>query len=128
VHQKNTDLVKLGIFNKWVEKSFTRLARLVPARYAKFEESSGYVETFNRLVAYDRLTERHEPVVAAVTPSQAKAQAEPQAQTQAQGQTQTQAQGLPQPEDDKAAKDVPDAAAPAGPQPAPAPSKGGVQK
>ena len=75
VHQKNTDLVKLGIYNKWVEKSFTKLARLVPARYAKFEESSGYVETFNRLV-FDKLTERREPaVVASATPPQAKEQA-----------------------------------------------------
>ena len=72
VHQKNTDLVKLGIYNKWVEKSFRRLAKLVPARYAKFEESSGYVETFNRLLAFDRLTERPEPVVVAATPPAAK--------------------------------------------------------
>jgi outer membrane protein assembly factor BamD (BamD/ComL family) len=68
VHQKNIDLVKLGIYNKWVEKSFARLAKLVPARYAKFEESSGYVETFNRLLAFDRLTERPAPVVVAATP------------------------------------------------------------
>ena len=72
VHQKNTDLVKLGIYNKWVEKSFGRLAKLVPARYAKFEESSGYVETFNRVLAFDRLTERTQPVVVAATPSAAK--------------------------------------------------------
>jgi hypothetical protein len=81
VHQKNSDLVKLGIYNKWVEKSFARLAKLVPARYAKFEESSGFVETFNRQVAFDRLTERREPVVAAAVASpQMQAQAEPQAQ------------------------------------------------
>ena len=72
MHQKNTDLVKLGIYNKWVEKSFGRLAKLVPARYAKFEESSGYVETFNRVLAFDRLTERTQPVVVAATPSAAK--------------------------------------------------------
>jgi tetratricopeptide (TPR) repeat protein len=72
VHQKNTDLVKLGIYNKWVEKSFRRLAKLVPARYAKFEESSGYVETFNRLLAFDRLTQRPEPLVVAATPPAAK--------------------------------------------------------
>jgi hypothetical protein len=72
VHQKNTDLVKLGIYNKWVEKSFSRLAKLVPARYAKFEQSSGYVETFNRLLAFDRLTERPESVVVAATPPAAK--------------------------------------------------------
>lgn len=81
VHQKNSDLVKLGIYNKWVEKSFAKLAKLVPARYAKFEESSGYVETFNRQVAFDKLTERRDPVVAAAaTPPQIQAQAEPQVQ------------------------------------------------
>ena len=73
VHQKNTDLVKLDIYNKWVERSFAKLAKLLPARYAKFEESSGYVETFNRLLAFDKLTERREPVVAAVTPTPEKA-------------------------------------------------------
>jgi hypothetical protein len=83
VHQKNTDLVKLGIYNKWVEKSFGRLAKLVPARYAKFEESSGYIETFNRQAAFDRLTERREPAVEAAPPqAQVQAQAEPQAQPQ----------------------------------------------
>jgi outer membrane protein assembly factor BamD (BamD/ComL family) len=84
VHQKNTDLVKLGIYNKWVEKSFAKLAKLVPARYAKFEQSSGYVETFNRQAAFDKLTEKREPVqvAAAVAPPQmqAQAQAEPQAE------------------------------------------------
>jgi tetratricopeptide (TPR) repeat protein len=69
VHQKNSDLVKLGIYNKWVQRSFGKLAKLVPARYARFEDSSGYVETFNRLLAFDRLTERREPLVAAATPA-----------------------------------------------------------
>jgi outer membrane protein assembly factor BamD (BamD/ComL family) len=68
VHQKNTDLVKLGMYNKWVEKSFAKLAKLVPARYARFEESSGYVETFNRLLAFGKLIARPESVVAAATP------------------------------------------------------------
>jgi hypothetical protein len=93
VHQKNTDLVKLGIYNKWVEKSFARLAKLVPARYAKFEESSGYVETFNRQLAFDKLIEKREPVVAAAaaaTAPQRQAQAEPQVQPQAQAQATTQ--------------------------------------
>jgi tetratricopeptide (TPR) repeat protein len=128
VHQKNTDLVKVGIYNKWVDKSFTRLAKLVPARYAKFEESSGYVETFDRLVAFDRLTERREPVVAAVTPSQVKTQAEHLVQPQAQGQAQTPAQAPPRPEDDTSAREVPGAPAPTVTQQTPAPSKEGVQK
>lgn len=71
VHQKNTDLTKLGIFNKWVEKSFDKLAKLMPARYAKFEESSGFVETFNRQLAFDDLTDRRAPVVTAVSPQPA---------------------------------------------------------
>ena len=57
VHQKNTELIALGVFNTWVEKSFTKLATLVPARYAKFEESSGYIETFDRVIGLQALTE-----------------------------------------------------------------------
>ncbi|HJV95937.1 MAG TPA: tetratricopeptide repeat protein, partial [Albitalea sp.] len=71
VHQKNTDLVKLGVYNKWVDKSFAKLAKLVPARYAKAEESSGYVETFNRQFAYGRLTDKPAPVVAAAPATEA---------------------------------------------------------
>ncbi len=126
VHQKNTDLVKLGIYNKWVEKSFAQLAKLVPARYAKFEESSGPVETFDRRVAFDRLTARHEPVMAAVTPTQLSGQAAPQAQG-----TQAQTPAEPAPEGDKAATDETDAAAPTPqplPAPAPAPTTPGAQK
>jgi tetratricopeptide (TPR) repeat protein len=95
VHEKNADLVKLGIYNKWVEKSFTKLARLVPARYAKVEESSGYVETFDRQVAFGRLTEKREPVVAVAAPQlqvQVQVQGQPAAQTQPQAEAQTQAQ------------------------------------
>jgi tetratricopeptide (TPR) repeat protein len=88
IHQKNTDLVTLGVFNAWVEKSYTKLAKLVPARYAKYEESSGYVATFNRAVAYAELTDPMPPVVAvpvaatAPAPGGAAAQ-QPAAQTPA---------------------------------------------
>jgi tetratricopeptide (TPR) repeat protein len=64
VHQKNTELVGLGVFNDWVEKSYAKLAKLVPARYAKFEESSGYVASFDRVIAFDALTKAIAPVVA----------------------------------------------------------------
>ena len=43
VHEKNLELLSLGIFSPWIDKSIETLAKLVPARYAKFEESSGYV-------------------------------------------------------------------------------------
>jgi hypothetical protein len=112
--------VKIGVYNKWVDKSFGKLAKLVPARYAKSEDSSGYVETFNRQLAFDALTERREPVrVAALVPQPVQAQAEPAVQPGAPEQTQTPRQEPPSPqaEGDKAAKSVPSAPAPAAPKP-----------
>jgi outer membrane protein assembly factor BamD (BamD/ComL family) len=43
IHEKNLDLLKLGIYNNWIDKSFARLAMLMPGRYAKFEESAGFI-------------------------------------------------------------------------------------
>ena len=43
VHEKNLELLKDGIFNEWIEKSVMKLAVLVPARYGRLEESSGYI-------------------------------------------------------------------------------------
>jgi TolA-binding protein len=74
VHQKNTELISLGIFNAWVEKSFTKLAKLVPARYAKFEVSSGYIETFDRVAAFDELTKPMPSIAALPTVATVKAQ------------------------------------------------------
>jgi tetratricopeptide (TPR) repeat protein len=50
VHEANVDvMVASGIYNKWVEQSFARLAVLMPGRYAKEEQSIGQlgaIETF----------------------------------------------------------------------------------
>jgi Flp pilus assembly protein TadD len=43
VHEKNAELISAGVYNAWVEKSFGRLADLVPGRYAKPEESAGFL-------------------------------------------------------------------------------------
>jgi Flp pilus assembly protein TadD len=43
VHEKNLELITAGVYNAWVEKSFGRLADLVPGRYAKPEESAGFL-------------------------------------------------------------------------------------
>jgi hypothetical protein len=43
IHEKNLELLSLGIYSSWIDKSIETLAKLVPARYAKFEESNGYV-------------------------------------------------------------------------------------
>jgi len=45
VHEKNMELLDLGIYNKWIDKSIEKLAILLPARYAKPEEAVQFVET-----------------------------------------------------------------------------------
>jgi hypothetical protein len=43
VHQENFELLAVGIYNPWVQKSLDKLAILMPGRYAKNEISGGYV-------------------------------------------------------------------------------------
>lgn len=45
VHEKNMELLDLGIYNEWIDKSIDKLAVLLPARYAKPETAADYVET-----------------------------------------------------------------------------------
>ncbi|MGE0081291.1 MAG: tetratricopeptide repeat protein [Thiohalomonadaceae bacterium] len=44
VHRKNLELLAGGIYNRWIDNSLAQLAMLMPARYARAEESSGYLE------------------------------------------------------------------------------------
>jgi hypothetical protein len=48
IHQKNVELISLGIYNGWVDKSIGKLAVLMPARYAKAEESTGFMDSMGR--------------------------------------------------------------------------------
>lgn len=43
VHEENFELLAVGVFNPWIQKSLDRLAVLVPGRYAKNEISSGFL-------------------------------------------------------------------------------------
>jgi len=43
VHEKNLELISVGIYNEWVDKSLTRLAMLLPVRYDKPEVASDVV-------------------------------------------------------------------------------------
>jgi tetratricopeptide (TPR) repeat protein len=43
VHEKNMELLHAGVLDEWTEKSLNRLAELMPGRYAKKEESSGFL-------------------------------------------------------------------------------------
>jgi outer membrane protein assembly factor BamD (BamD/ComL family) len=45
VHEKNLELVRVGVWNAWVERSLAQLSVLVPGRYAKPEESSGFLDS-----------------------------------------------------------------------------------
>ena len=40
----NTDLVTQDIYDEWVKQSFAQLAKLLPGRYAKFEQVEEYVD------------------------------------------------------------------------------------
>ena len=46
-HEKNLELLSLGIYGLWIDKSIEKLAKLVPARYAKFEENSNFIDTLD---------------------------------------------------------------------------------
>ncbi len=43
VHQKNLELLVVGIYNKWIDKSIEKLSVLLPARYGKTEVQSNIV-------------------------------------------------------------------------------------
>jgi TolA-binding protein len=47
VHQKNLELMAAGVFNPWIEKSLEKLAAMMPGRYAKFEASTGPIESID---------------------------------------------------------------------------------
>ena len=43
VHEKNRELIVAGVYNDWTKKSLEKLTLLVPGRYAKQEQSSGFL-------------------------------------------------------------------------------------
>ena len=50
VHEKNMEMLHAGVFNEWTQKSLSKLAEMVPGRYAKNEMSSGFIGTIDRYV------------------------------------------------------------------------------
>jgi TolA-binding protein len=63
IHQKNIDFIPQGLYNAWIDKSMARLATLMPGRYAKFEESAGYIAAIDT-TSYQALTELPPPPAA----------------------------------------------------------------
>lgn len=45
VHELNIRRTAQGVYDDWVRRSYSELARLIPARYAKSERSEGFVDT-----------------------------------------------------------------------------------
>ena len=50
VHESNLKLISRGVYNVWIEKSLQKLAKFVPARYDKPEESSGIISSLETYV------------------------------------------------------------------------------
>jgi hypothetical protein len=48
VHEENFELLAIGVYNPWVQKSLDKLAVLMPGRYAKNEISGGFVGSIDR--------------------------------------------------------------------------------
>ncbi|MDP1634405.1 MAG: hypothetical protein Q8L69_06960, partial [Gallionellaceae bacterium] len=46
-HKKNLELMQLGVFSAWIDKSLGKLATLVPAAYARKEQSAGFMATID---------------------------------------------------------------------------------
>ena len=67
VHEKNLELIRSGIYNGWIEKSLAKLARLMPARYAKAELSSGFLGSLDRYAYRAPSAPPPEPAIAAAT-------------------------------------------------------------
>ena len=64
IHEKNLELISVGIYNPWIDKSLGRLAKLVPARYDKPEVPSEIVAS---LETYAFEIERPAPPAAGPT-------------------------------------------------------------
>jgi cellulose synthase operon protein C len=73
VHEKNMEMLHAGVFNAWTEKSLSRLAEMVPGRYAKNEMSSGFIGAIDRYVYRSPLSQASNQTAsnAGTTPSNA---------------------------------------------------------
>jgi LysM repeat protein len=50
VHQSNLALITKGVYNEWIEKSLEKLAKLVPARYDKLEETGDVIGSLTTFI------------------------------------------------------------------------------
>uniref|UniRef100_C6DZ18 Tetratricopeptide domain protein n=1 Tax=Geobacter sp. (strain M21) TaxID=443144 RepID=C6DZ18_GEOSM len=78
VHEKNMELISVGIYNGWIDRSLGKLAKLLPVRYDKPEVPSGMIASLESF-AYE-IEKPAAPAAAEVNPvmSDAVAPAEPE--------------------------------------------------
>ena len=50
VHEKNIELITAGVYSSWIDRSIEKLARLLPARYAKPEESTNHIVNIDNYI------------------------------------------------------------------------------
>ena len=50
VHEQNMEMLHAGVFNAWTEESLSKLAGLMPARYAKSEVTGGFIGTIDSTI------------------------------------------------------------------------------
>ena len=74
VHESNLKLISRGVSNVWIEKSLQKLAKSVPARYDRPEETSGVISS---LESYIFATVRPAPAVTDVEKTEKSASAAP---------------------------------------------------
>ena len=74
VHESNLKLISRGVSNVWIEKSLQKLAKSVPARYDRPEETSGVISS---LESYIFATVRPAPAVTDVEKTEKSAAAAP---------------------------------------------------
>jgi hypothetical protein len=59
----------VGVYNAWIDKSIERLAQMMPARYARSEESPGFIDRIGPY-RYAQVSKPSSPVVPARTDGQ----------------------------------------------------------
>jgi outer membrane protein assembly factor BamD (BamD/ComL family) len=90
VHEKNLELLAIGAYSAWVDKSIEKLAKLVPARYAKAEEGSGIIDAIGSV--------RYEPPAPPPAPAAPAAGKQPEAASPAEAAGQPETASTPAPD------------------------------
>ena len=65
IHKKNIELLSVGVYSQWIDKSLAKLGKLVPGRYAKYETSTGALDS---MLSYTYIVEKIPAPVKATEP------------------------------------------------------------